>query len=93
MSTAWMSRARCAEPGVDGELFFPRTEANMRQVAEAREMCLSCPVLALCREWALAQMPSLDGIWGGLTHTERIRRRRQEARTAAQAGPGAGVAA
>ncbi|MYQ56427.1 WhiB family transcriptional regulator [Streptomyces sp. SID4926] len=80
-----MARARCAEDGVDAELFFPRTEANLGQIAEAREMCLSCPVLALCREWALAEPPSLAGIWGGLTHSERTRRRRQEARTTAQA--------
>ncbi|MFD4756885.1 WhiB family transcriptional regulator [Streptomyces sp. NPDC058426] len=85
MSTDWMSRARCAAEDIEAELFFPRTEANLRQVREAREVCLSCPVLALCREWALAEPPSLDGIWGGLTHTERRRCRRQEARTAAQA--------
>ncbi|MFF4771079.1 WhiB family transcriptional regulator [Streptomyces sp. NPDC001255] len=86
MNTAWMSHARCAAEDVDEELFFPRSEANLGQVAEAREMCLNCPVLALCREWALAEPPSLAGIWGGLTHSERTHRRRQEARTAAQAG-------
>ncbi len=64
-------RAAC-RVGVDPELFFPATERGAEhdaQVSAARAVCTGCPVLAQCREWALAGLP--DGVAGGMTATER----------------------
>lgn len=37
----------------------------------AKQVCADCPVLAACRDWALEQDPTLDGVWGGLSRADR----------------------
>lgn len=64
-----MDDARCVE--VDPELFFPELDSIWR-VAAAKKICAECPVKLECLEYA--QVNSFkEGIWGGLSPTERHR--------------------
>ena len=71
----WRQAAACR--GLDTAVFFP---ANEEDVGPAKAVCERCPVREQCLEWALATRQN-DGVWGGLTETERrrLRRRRQAA--------------
>jgi hypothetical protein len=69
----------CAQ--TDPEEWFPQHGHNPTAV----RLCLaSCPLLADCRAWALAN-PTLasDGIWGGLTRAQRAGALRKSMRKAA----------
>ena len=56
--------------GADIDLFFPE---QGHDPVEAKAICRGCPLLARCRNWALAQpVIDLHGVWGGLSQTERI---------------------
>lgn len=66
----WRDAAACR--GVDPELFFPTATSGpalAEQEAAATAMCRRCPVLARCREWAVAHLA--HGIAGGLTEDQR----------------------
>lgn len=65
----------CAE--VDPELFFPVSYVPSSQIAEAKQICAGCPVLAQCREFGMTQP---EGIWGGMTPADRRRARQQQER-------------
>lgn len=70
----WADRAACR--GVDPEIFFPCSgEVNDKAVA----ICGGCPVRVECAEFALADL-DIVGIWGGLSHKERLRIRRGDRR-------------
>lgn len=77
----WRGRAACRRE--DPELFFPigRDDVERPEVDAAKEVCARCPVLDECLAYALATRQP-DGIWGGLTTTERraLARRRARAR-------------
>ena len=77
----WRLDAACRD--LDTAIFFPDSEEDS---GPALAVCASCPVRQACLEFALITRQD-DGVWGGLTETERrrLRRRRQEAarRTAA----------
>ena len=66
----WWVLAACqtAEP----DLFFPISAVGLAEndVARARAVCQQCRVRAKCLDYALATRQA-DGIWGGLTETER----------------------
>ncbi|MFF7216652.1 WhiB family transcriptional regulator [Streptomyces sp. NPDC008238] len=66
----WRYEAACQEE--DPELFFPISDRGpgLAQIAEAKAVCLRCPVTARCLRWALAA-GRLEGIWGGTTEEER----------------------
>jgi WhiB family transcriptional regulator, redox-sensing transcriptional regulator len=66
----WRDDAACLH--ADPDLFFPigTTGPALRQVDEAKRVCLACPVRTPCLEWALGQ-EILSGIWGGATEDER----------------------
>ena len=64
-----MSEARCTE--TDPELWFPELDSLWR-VAQAKNICGKCPVKQECLEYALVNKFK-DGIWGGLSPTERHR--------------------
>ena len=64
-----MSEARCTE--TDPELWFPELDSLWR-VAQAKKICEKCPVKKECLEYALVNKFK-DGIWGGLSPTERHR--------------------
>jgi WhiB family redox-sensing transcriptional regulator len=66
----WMERAACK--GLT-HLFFPtpaeRPQARERREATAREVCASCSVQAMCRDFARDQHEY--GFWGGESEDER----------------------
>lgn len=71
----WRQEAACRD--VDTSVFFPETD---EEAAAALALCATCPVRESCLEFALVTRQD-DGIWGGMTETDRkrLRRRRQEA--------------
>jgi WhiB family redox-sensing transcriptional regulator len=73
--TEWFDDAACRD--ADTDVFFPVSES---MAGEAKAICAVCPVREECLEFALQTRPG-DGVWGGLTATERHRliRRRQKA--------------
>ena len=68
---AWHRQAACH--GLTSLFFHERGEAT----AEAKEVCRTCPVLAVCREWGINQHPLTTGIIGGLSQRERRAERRR----------------
>ena len=64
-----MDYAACAT--TDPELWFPELDSLWR-VAQAKKICEKCPVKTECLEYAIRNKFK-DGIWGGLSPTERHR--------------------
>jgi len=64
-----MDQASCVEE--DPEMFFPELDSLWR-VAASKRVCNACPVMAECLEYAI-ENGFKDGIWGGLSPTERHR--------------------
>ena len=64
-----MDEAACAT--TDPELWFPELDSLWR-VAHAKKICEKCPVKKECLDYALVNKFK-DGIWGGLSPTERHR--------------------
>ncbi|WP_125106933.1 WhiB family transcriptional regulator [Gulosibacter massiliensis] len=68
---AWQADALCAQ--TDPEAFFPEKGGSTR---DAKMICQSCEVRALCLEYAL-ERDERFGIWGGLSERERRKLRKQ----------------
>lgn len=70
IDTHWTERALCL--GEDPETFFPVAESGpgLEQVARAKAICRSCPVVRECLSYALRAGESA-GVWGGATVEER----------------------
>ena len=66
----WRLSAACRD--LDPDLFFPVGTAGpaVTQAAEAKRICLTCPVRTPCLDWAVRYYQD-HGIWGGTTETER----------------------
>lgn len=73
----WKADAACRD--LDTDLFFPENDAA---AGPALAVCASCPVRAACLDFALRTRQH-DGVWGGLTESERRRVRRRMGRQAA----------
>ena len=72
----------CAQS--DPEAWFPENGAINMANHVARILCREqCPFTEPCLEMSLTISPLPDGIWGGMTVTERERLRRQRRRGAA----------
>ncbi|SIJ20807.1 transcription factor WhiB [Mycobacteroides abscessus subsp. abscessus] len=71
--------------------WFPE---NFAQGLAAKRVCLQCPVMAKCRDYALANA-DVSGIWGGTTDSERRRIRKQiredEAAESSRRAAGVGI--
>ena len=63
----WRGDALCAQ--TDPDIFFPDRGGS---IADARAICLACPVRAECLEFALTHRIR-EGIWGGLGDRDRRR--------------------
>lgn len=76
---------RTPDPDYGYDLHFPVSESagNAPQIARAKAVCTSCPVVTACRAFALAN--AVDGVWGGMTEGERrvVRAREQKRELAA----------
>jgi WhiB family redox-sensing transcriptional regulator len=72
----WKEKAACRN--LDTSLFFPDSEAD---AGPAKEVCAGCPVREQCLQFAL-DTRQRDGVWGGMTETERRRIRRRPAAAA-----------
>lgn len=67
-------QAACA--GTDTEFFYPNKDSftdDERRIFE--KMCGSCPILDMCKEWALVH--ERFGVWGGMVPIDRERMRRR----------------
>lgn len=65
---AEFKQASCA--GLDTEFFFPNHDRFLAaDLAMYRKVCASCPVLDMCKEWAVVH--ERYGVWGGLVPLER----------------------
>jgi WhiB family redox-sensing transcriptional regulator len=74
----WRAQAACRPgSGVDPELFF-LTPSDTEGAKKAKVICRQCPVLAECKEWALASRD--QGIAGEMTEKERRQYRNRIAR-------------
>lgn len=73
MSTDWMDSANCAT--TDPELFLIKKGGT---AVPAKRICRMCPVVAECLQYALDN-DIREGIYGGLSPTERRALRRAAA--------------
>ena len=69
----WQQNAACRGPL--GAVFFPpptteRKREKLAREAKAKDICLSCPVLGACRDYAI-DIREPHGVWGGLSEQER----------------------
>lgn len=67
----WIELAACAQ--TDPELFFP---TGGQPGTEGKRVCMGCEVRNECLEYAITSPVFLDGIWGGMTPTQRRELRR-----------------
>jgi hypothetical protein len=79
-ATPWVMQAACLGLAKSGEEdpWFPVAATSALAYAEAREVCVTCPVLGECLEQALNEERgradgSRWGMWGGKTPKERAR--------------------
>ncbi|MFF6992940.1 WhiB family transcriptional regulator [Streptomyces sp. NPDC010273] len=74
----WARRAACADE--DPELFFPLSSTGpaLRQERAAKRVCLHCPVIRQCLNWAM-DSGQAHGVWGGTSERERAELRRTAA--------------
>ena len=63
-STAWRDRALCK--GQDTTMFY-----DQRYYHSVRKMCAECPSRSECLDFAVRNDIRF-GLWGGLTHKERV---------------------
>jgi WhiB family redox-sensing transcriptional regulator len=69
-ATANGTRPACL--GATGLYFPDKAEGAAQAIREAKAICGTCPLLDVCRDWALQQPPQwLYGVWGGLSQYER----------------------
>ena len=75
MDHAWQWQRLGACRGMDSGVFFhpdgERNPSRARRTAQAKEVCRRCPVVEACLKWALESI-EIEGVMGGLTHSERI---------------------
>ena len=69
--TDWAEQAACR--GANPEIFFPSPGDAVEDARIAKAICARCPVIEACAE---AGRDELYGTWGGMTHLDRRRRRR-----------------
>lgn len=67
----WMADAACAQ--VDPELWFPEKGGTS---SIAKRICRTCPVQALCLEYALEHHEL--GVWGGTSEKQRKQMRSEK---------------
>ena len=76
----WMLEGGCVY--ADTDLFFPvgSSMEAMKQANEAKAICMECPVVNECLDYAIRTNQD-SGIWGGTTEEERKSIRRHYRKT------------
>ncbi|MBT8197337.1 MAG: WhiB family transcriptional regulator [Acidimicrobiia bacterium] len=77
----WRQDAACL--GAEADLFFPVSEES-DETARAKSICEVCPVRDECLQYAFSTKQT-EGVWGGMTGSERrrfVRREREKRRRA-----------
>lgn len=72
---SWHADAACKEAPDDITWFPERGQPS----GPAKKVCGRCLVVEECLAWSLEQDSKLDGIWGGLSRSDRVVLRRQRA--------------
>lgn len=75
----WIAAALCKPgrvPGLDPDAFFPHGNTD---TSAATSACRRCPSTDQCLSYAMGDL-TLEGIWGGLSHSERKRLAKQRAK-------------
>lgn len=83
MDEEWFSHPGRNCRGVATSLFFTDT-GNVTEASQAKAVCLGCPVLEQCMEYAVAD-PTITGIWGATTGKDRRQIRRERGSTSRMA--------
>lgn len=79
----WTAEGLCRNGGYDPDLWFPSpTDFSLMKLAQ--RVCYRCPVIMECRSIALARGEK-NGIWGGLTETQRKKMRKAAAQQKSEA--------
>lgn len=65
----FVDQGDCTQVG--GEMFFTDQAGDTTSRA-VKKVCLGCPVIEPCFNWAMAQGYELSGTWAGTTQKERI---------------------
>lgn len=87
LENRWMRQAACLDH--EPELFFPPGPAAIDHIAQAQAICRGCPVASDCLTVALAD-PTLVGVWGGTSDSQRAALRRTTAAGASDRRPASG---
>jgi WhiB family redox-sensing transcriptional regulator len=61
LDTSWESKAACRTDGASAALFFSE---DLSEIAAAKRICATCPVMAQCLEQAIHNQEPW-GVWGG----------------------------
>jgi len=69
------SRGLCTTVKPAQRRYWTSSDPGEREAAA--HMCAGCPVRQPCADWSLALPASDPGIYGGLSQSERVRRRRE----------------
>jgi WhiB family redox-sensing transcriptional regulator len=77
LDNGWMRRAACLD--CEPEVFFPPGPSAVEHIAEALQVCRTCPVVGDCLRVAMAD-PTLVGVWGGTSEAQRVALRRTQRR-------------
>jgi WhiB family transcriptional regulator, redox-sensing transcriptional regulator len=64
----WQVGGLCRK--MDPEFFFPEGKGSSNQARIAKKICLECPIMRECRNWALSRGEEF-GVWGGLSDSDR----------------------
>ena len=79
------SRGVCAHVPASQQTWWTSSDPVLREAAA--HLCEGCPVLELCAEWSLA-LPVHDiAVWGAMSRQERLRRKAEQRRLAAEDKP------
>lgn len=63
----WKLEGSCRTSGEHPDLWFSNRQ---KHIDKAKEICLDCPVMVTCLEWAIDKREEY-GIWGGMDAAER----------------------
>lgn len=74
LDESWMAEGACRRPNVNPDDFYhpanSRGPSRRSREARAIKVCVSCPVMTRCADYALTNQERY-GVWGGLTEDQR----------------------